>query len=254
VDGDGSVIASLGAPEAGASVLADGAALTDGAPEPPGRSDDRPAGAVVTSPQAMIEAELPADGASGKADSLATGEAPVAADAGGADAPAAARMAIECGDPVSSLMVTGTVDVEVPPTTSWSGNCAAADALGASTEADGASEAAPEGSALATGDDPADAAAEADAAGAEAAGDGAAVPGKDAQSPSKSTAGIGADGSPPTMRIRTVVWPVESERTAAPVMPLPVWSANWTKAWGRLDGKGMLGTAGTLGRAGDAPC
>ena len=79
--------------------MPDASALPPGANDPPGSSDGRPDGTtVVTSPQATIEAELPADGASGKADSLAV--APLAAaeagalDPGAIDAPVAARIAI----------------------------------------------------------------------------------------------------------------------------------------------------------------
>ena len=112
--------------------MADASGLPAGAPDPPGSRDCRPGGAtVVISPQATTDAELPADGASGCADSLAIAEAgapdsgaidSVVLDAGAGDAPVAARMAIECGDPVSSLSVTGTVEVDVPLTTSASWN------------------------------------------------------------------------------------------------------------------------------------
>jgi hypothetical protein len=129
---------------------------------------------------------------------------------------------------VSSLTGSGTVEVDVPPTTDSSWNSAPVDALGASAEAD-------EGAA--------------EAAGAEA-GRGP-IPGKEAQSPSKRTDGIGVDGSPPSRAITTDVWPPELNRMAPPLRPLPD-DSNWTKAWGRLDGSRTLGTAGTLGTA-DAP-
>jgi hypothetical protein len=55
---------------------------------------------LVTSPHAMIAAELPADGAAGRSDSAAIADAlgtaePGEADAGAIDASAAARIAIE---------------------------------------------------------------------------------------------------------------------------------------------------------------
>jgi hypothetical protein len=173
--------------------LVDGAADPPGAADAPGRSDGRPDGATaVISPHTRIDAELPGDGASGRAaDSLgarepATAEADAAADPGATDGPLGARSAIECGDAVSSLIETGTVDVEVPLTTSSSSNWAAGDELGA-MEPEGAVDAdAP----IDTDDDAAEA-------------DGPVVP-NEAQSPSNSTAGIAAVRSPPTTPITTV--------------------------------------------------
>ena len=143
----------------------------------------------------------------------------------------------------------GTVDVDVPPTTSWSWNCSAADELGAS-DADGATDAV-DGSADPTdplpSDGSTDAAAELEAEGDSLDGAGADAPGPVAQSPANSTAGIGVEVSPPTTPMTIVVCPLESDRIAPPVSVLPPWAWNWTKACGRVDGSATLGNAGTLG-------
>ena len=161
---------------------------------------------LVTSPQARtVDWPVMAD-SEGATEALGSVEAPgddsVAGDAGAPDSgaidsvdadgpaePAGERMAIAYGVPVSSPIEIGTVEVEVPPETSSSWNCAP-DAGGASDAADASTDAAG-----------AEASADADGA-ADAAPEGV---GPVVQSPANRTAGIAIDMSPPTTPMTTVV-------------------------------------------------